>query len=719
MYKIKLSNENCLTISIIITGSVALMVQIIFLREFLNIFMGNELVMGMILGNWMIVSGAGAYFGTKLFRKTELLDQIIAGLLILAVLPFISVFSLYFFKSIFYPPGVLPGFLRTWLFSFLIMLPFCFTTGWMFTKFVMIFNKCSSTQSAPKVYGLEAAGSVAGGFIFTFLLLEIFSTFQILVVISTVMILAAILLQISFIKKTKWLHLMVIYLLFIVLINMVLDLDNLTKSLVYKDQEILFNQDTPYGNIVITQSGDQFNFFENGISLFSTNNVVANEETVHYSMVQHPDPQNILCISGDLSGLVNEIKKYKPQHIDLIEMNPVLLESIAHYTGLRSSDSISLFHEDPRQFILNTNARYDVVLVNLPSPSTAQINRFYTIEFFENVKSHISPSGVVILSLEGSENYLGEESAHLYGIVFNTLKSCFVNVEVISGQANYFLASNGNITLDIIRQINHLGIENKYVNQYYVNDLLVRQKSVSLKKMIDKDAGINRDFFPIAYFTQIKYWLSWFGMDLKLMLIILTGAILLVLLLISNYNKAIFVAGFTAASVEVMLLIAFQILFGYLFRDMAMLIALFMAGLATGAFLVRGQVFRVTKLKVVANQFFIGLSALLVVLFFMYSNKIQQYTTIQYLLLYALMFTPGLLTGFQYALITMINNSGGTRAAASAYAFDLVGSAGGAIIVAMLLIPAFGLIWSGVFLFVLNVLIAGWLLINRSKPGFR
>ena len=40
------------------------------------------------------------------------------------------------------------------------------------------------------------------------------------------------------------------------------------------------------------------NFYENNMLLFSTNDVVASEEAVHYAMVQHDTPRSVLLISG-------------------------------------------------------------------------------------------------------------------------------------------------------------------------------------------------------------------------------------------------------------------------------------------------------------------------------------------------------------------------------------------------------------------------------------
>ncbi len=57
-------NLNYVVLSLGFTSTIT---QIILLREFLSVFYGNELVIGIILGNWMIITGIGSYLGK--FRK--------------------------------------------------------------------------------------------------------------------------------------------------------------------------------------------------------------------------------------------------------------------------------------------------------------------------------------------------------------------------------------------------------------------------------------------------------------------------------------------------------------------------------------------------------------------------------------------------------------------------------------------------------------------------
>ena len=43
---------------------------------------------------------------------------------------------------------------------------------------------------------------------------------------------------------------------------------------------------------------------------------------------------------------------------------------------------VTVAFEDGRAFLERTDKTYDAILLNLPEPATAQINRFYTREFY-------------------------------------------------------------------------------------------------------------------------------------------------------------------------------------------------------------------------------------------------------------------------------------------------------------------------------------------------
>ena len=62
-----------------------------------------------------------------------------------------------------------------------------------------------------------------------------------------------------------------------------------------------------------------------------------------------------------------------------------------------------------RFFAKRATGPYDVVIANVPDPTTAQLNRFYTSEFFEEVGEILAKGGVIGVTVSSSENYIGGE----------------------------------------------------------------------------------------------------------------------------------------------------------------------------------------------------------------------------------------------------------------------------------------------------------------------
>ena len=151
-----------------------------------------------------------------------------------------------------------------------------------------------------------------------------------------------------------------------------------------------------------------------------------------------------------------------------------------------------------------------MVILNLPGPSTMQSNRFYTFEFYQLLKQKLSSGAVFSFGIQSPPNYLNSEAVDLNSTIFSTLKKVFQNVIVIPGEKNYFLASDAPLTYNIAQRVLEKGIENHYVNPYYIDDLLLKQRAEIIFSALNPVAEINQNLKPVSYNQQLDYWLSQF-----------------------------------------------------------------------------------------------------------------------------------------------------------------------------------------------------------------
>jgi len=182
-------------------------------------------------------------------------------------------------------------------------------------------------------------------------------------------------------------------------------------------------------------------------------------------------------------------------------------------------------------------------------------------------------------------------------------------------------------------------------------------------------------------------------------------AFLVLLFILNRQNQLMFVAGFTVSATEVIVLLGFQVMFGYFYKDAALLIAAFMAGLATGTYLSGKDYLKYSCTKMLINQALIGFTALAIPLFLVFGARNFESGFLLQLIFYFLMIIPGILTGIQFSWISMINHKKKSTNGATAYSSDLSGSAGGALLASAILIPLAGFLLTGLVLFGMNVLI--------------
>jgi predicted membrane-bound spermidine synthase len=704
----KLSEDKHLNRNIFMTiallGFGTIVTQVILLREMINIFSGNELITGIVLASWMTLTGLGAWTGRSNRIQSPLSKTMVKNLVWLGILPIIIVVILYATKHYLFQPGVLIDIRLIFPLALLLLAPYCLLSGHLFAVL--------GPRQSDRLYAIETAGGVLGGIIVSFIMIFWLSSIQSLLIINAICLLVAFIIDNN--KKSRWKYLIGAL---IVMAAFILPSDMWLKGLVFPNQEILKSRETPYGNIVVTQSANQINFFGNHDFLYNTQNAIENEETVHYTMLQLTAPKNVLLLSGNPKGLIHEILKYKSiSHIDYVEENLWLLKIIAAFDTLPIHQKLMTYQMDARNFLnITTHAKYDVAILAVPEPTTLQANRYYTLEFFRLLKTRLSADGVIGLSLPSAGEYLGAINVQIHSIIVNTLKSVFTNVLIIPGEKDYVIASTQPLSSNIATLSQSSGIENTYVNPYYIDDFSLAQRINLMQKSLIKSSEINMDFKPLAVYYSTSHYINKFSG--KTLLITLLPLVLLMLPIfrLKPETAAIYISGFSIAALEIILLLFFQIIFGFVYAASGVIISACMAGLALGAMGGRKWKIYPGKYTLIFNQLLIGFSSVLFVWLISKSN-ITWNNSISYLLFFFAVMVPSVFAGFQFSLMVQRNENKAKLTGGHFYAVDLFGSAIGAALVSLVLLPVYGIqsvLW---VISILNV-IALVLLTSKKSDG--
>jgi spermidine synthase len=709
----RLKVERILLLSLFALGFTSLFTQIFLLREFVAVLYGNELVMGIVLGNWLVLTGIGAFLGKFVIKIKDRISFILFLQFLLSILPLLTTLKLDLWRAESIPFGSMVSLGTIITTSAKLLAPFCLLNGFLFIAFSSLLQLQNKTPFA-RSYAIESLGSMIAGILVNFIFLWLFDTWtslRILLIINLIVFL-----MLLWTQPGKILRLILTpVVLFFMIVPSFSDLRTYTTNLLFPGQHTVYDRSTPFGRITVTENAGQMNYYENGLLLFSSGNEIFNEESVHFGMVQHPQPESVLLISGGLSGTLEEILKYNPGRIDYLEVNPAVIEAGTRFSKQFTDRRIHVFETDARRFLKITGNRYDVVLINLPEPSTLQINRFYTLEFFRLLKSKLAPGAFLSLGLPSTADYVSSDAAQLNSTIFQTLQKVFSNTVILPGQKNYFIASDAPVQADVAALILRKGIGTKYVNPWYLDDNLLKERSDYIMKNLSSSVGLNRDLHPVAFFLTIKYWTSFFRTNLWILAPVALILLLILAVTLNSITLGLFTGGFTASSAEIMILLIFQSTFGYVFQMLGVVITLFMAGLIAGSWL-QPKIRMIPDFKsyLVIQIALAGYCAILPLILFS-MNKLQLPDPLSILIISFLTLTVSFLTGMEYAVSTHLGTEKKLSTPARNYSADLLGSACGILLTSVLLLPVLGMFRTTVILVILNLISAVFLTVHRKK----
>jgi len=684
-------------------GAYSIPAQIFLIREFLSLFNGNELALGTVMGFWRLLTGAGAWLAHAFPVKKGRDSFIFFLLILLAVIPILTIFKLDMWRVTALPYGTMTG-LREILFSsFMALLPFCLVNGYLFISLTSMLRDDGEAKAPGMAYAVESSGGLLGGALANFIVLWLLNPLGALRIFFVIYIIIVILFAFL---RFRWLTgvISAACFLLLALFFFLFPFEELTRRATYRDQEVALDKDTPYGKVTITRLGEQLNYYGDGMLLFSTGDVIRAEESVHFAMLQHPAPKRVLLVSGGLSGAISEILKYRPDTVDYLEINPVLASRARQSIGNARLPGVFVFQQDARLFLHHSRHQYDVMLINAAEPSTLQLNRFYSVEFFRILKKHLSSAGVVMFSLPSTADYISPEAGRMNAILRLSLKSVFGHVAIVPGSRTWFLASARPWSLNLGSLADARVPANEYVNSFYIDDNLLRDRAAFILNNLPPVNEVNHDFHPVIYLHQLSYWLSHFRIPWPAIFTVIMLVLIFLLFVLNRISAGVFAGGFTGASLELIIMLSFQVAFGYVFSTAGVVITLFMLGLSAGPWLA-GRLFpepsRRSYLLLLA---FMSVMPLLMLGLISAISAGMLSSGALFALLFPATLAVSLLVGMQYAVATAVSSGEIMRAASRNYAADLAGSALGAFLVPIVLLPLTGIKYALLFLALLNIM---------------
>ena len=635
-----------LALSFLLVGAFALGAQTILLREYLVLHNGNELAIGSFYGSWFLWIALGATLGLLRERRHGPADPSPTPAtlerrfsLLLALYPLALLGQLLLIRATRSLAGVAPtepfgfGALAGW--TLLTNAPVSLVTGMLFPVGCALLRAerpaASPSSAVTRGYVVESLGSFTGGVVVTALLGTVAPALH--VGLGAAAALSAGAFGYALRRRARA-HALIHAALLVGALGCLAtplatrlgeaSIRSRFRSLL-PQAEIVAQRDTPYQNAAVARLGEQVLLLSNGRLVASLPDDRAQAMRAALLMSEPAQTRRVLLLGSGAQGLVRPLLAYPLGELRYVESDELAFRLAEPH--LPAADRTAL--ADPRLHASFTDGRwlvqslardgttrFDLVLVVLPDPDTAALNRYFTVEFYRAVSALLEPGGVLATRISSGENVLSSERASYGASVAETLRSVFAQVVATPGEESWLFAGGAEAPLSLdadvlARRYLAFPLEPRLFPADGFRSLLDPERIALLDETLRRRALaephglINSDARPVSYFLNLLVLGQQTGSTLTATLRAVreVGGWLFVVPLLAfallrshylglggspsaaaRFNAAALTFAFGLASIalQVVLLFAFQSRFGLLYQQIGLAGALFMAGLGAG-----------------------------------------------------------------------------------------------------------------------------------------
>ncbi|MHC4609625.1 MAG: spermine/spermidine synthase domain-containing protein, partial [Planctomycetota bacterium] len=473
----------------------------------------------------------------------------------------------------------------------------------------------------------------------------------------------------------------------------------------------------------------------------------------HFWLCQHPDPRRVLVLGGGAEGLLAAILRHPVEQVDYVEVDPRQLELIEPYLPetdrqALTDSRVSVHHQDARYFVKTQRERFDLVIARLPEPTSAQRARFYTAEFYGELRRAMGPRSVLCMTAAASPGRLSAVSGEYLGSIRATIGKHFPHLTVGWGNPAQVLAAMqaGLVSTDpaeLAARYTRRGVQADLFHPAWFDgatDWLEPGKLARRAEELDAldEVEISTDSRPCVYMQRLVLWdrmtggrsgrvIEWLRsvgwLEVVAALVLVGGVTLAVSYVRDRVGKgrlprdcypwtwrgavtvSVGTTGFVTMALSIIWLFSFQNLYGYVYQRIGWIIALFMGGLVIGCWVVnrrsqraarRGGLSAYLWRRLVAVDVLLALLASGIPLLLPALAAVQNTELALLLVEWAvsiLVALTGVLGGAAFALAggLQLASMGEVGASAgSVVGADHAGACAGALLTGVLLVPVFG-----------------------------
>lgn len=200
--------------------------------------------------------------------------------------------------------------------------------------------------------------------------------------------------------------------------------ENNLENTLYKDK-VIYSKHTKYQHITVTERimsptrPKVYSLYINGRTQFSSlDEQIYHEMLVHPAMLASAGHKNILIVGGGDGLALREILRWNPEKVTMLELDKAMIdffskEKFDNKTGKIINAPLLALNQhsltDKRLQIIYGDAfntvdtllakeqLYNVIVVDLPDPSHPDLNKLYSIRFYEKLNQLLTGDGAMVV----------------------------------------------------------------------------------------------------------------------------------------------------------------------------------------------------------------------------------------------------------------------------------------------------------------------------------
>ena len=192
---------------------------------------------------------------------------------------------------------------------------------------------------------------------------------------------------------------------------------------------VIYREQSPYQSITLTQNEDDLRLYLNRVIQFSSRD----EYRYHEALAQvpggwvGPEARRVLILGGGEGLLAREVLKWSElETVTVVDLDERIFDLGTRHPGIVAINQAALTDprtrvraEDAAVFLRNDTATYDLILADLPDPSSESVSRLYSTWFFKMARARLAPDGV--FTTQATSPYHTRDA---FWCIYETLLAC-------------------------------------------------------------------------------------------------------------------------------------------------------------------------------------------------------------------------------------------------------------------------------------------------------